>query len=116
MNSEVKLIEAIRTATNGTFIGSGGMSTLMGWFDEYDEQGRLVTCDPNYKDSTVIIDGTTYRITRAGWYAYIWKPEYEKACYTWCWLPNRETYMISKVDLRPDYVKEWQEKKKNNKK
>lgn len=30
MNSEVKLIEAIRTATNGTFIGSGGMSTLMG--------------------------------------------------------------------------------------
>ena len=111
MNSEVKLIETIRTATNGTFIGSGVISTLMGWFDEYDEQGRLVTCDPNYKDSTVTIDGTTYRITRVGWYAYIWKPEYEKACYTWCWLPNRETYMISKVDLRPDYVKEWQEKK-----
>ncbi len=109
------VIEAIRTATNGTFIGRGGISTLMGWVDEYDEQGRLVTCDPNYKDSEVTIDGTTYRITRNGWYAYIWNPKYEKACYTWCWLPNREEYLIGEVDLRPDYVKEWQEKKKNKK-
>lgn len=108
-----KIIEAIRTATNGTFIGSGCVSTLMGWFDKYDDQGRILTADPNYKDSTVNIDGTTYRITRTGWYAYVWNPEYEKACYTWCWIPNRDEYLIGKVDLRPDYVKEWQEQQKS---
>ena len=111
-----KIIEAIRTATNGTFIGSGGIRTLMAWIDQYDDQGRIVTADPNYTDTIVNIDGTTYKITRVGWYAYVWKPEYEKACYTWCWMPNRDEYLIGgEIDLRPDYVKEWQEKQKSKK-
>lgn len=111
-----KIIEAIRTATNGTFIGGGGMRTLMGWIDKYDDQGRILTADPNYKDSEVNIDGTTYRITRTGWYAYVWNPKYENTCYTWCWLPNRDEFLIGgEIDLRPDYVKEWQEKQKSKK-
>jgi hypothetical protein len=110
-----KIIEAIRKATNGEFVGDCCMSTLMGWINQYDEQGRLLTADPNYRDSEVNINGATYKITRNGWYAYIWNPKYEKACYTWCWMPNRSEYLIGEVDLRPDYVKEWQEKQKKEK-
>ena len=111
--TDQEMIEAIRKATNGEFVGSGGLSTLMGWIDKYDEQGRLLTANPNYRNSEVTIGDTTYKITRVGWYACVWNPKYEKACYTWWWLKNREDYMIGcEIDLRPDYVKEWQEKRK----
>ena len=113
MEDKEKIINAIRVATNGTFIGHGGMSTLMGWFDEYDEQGRLVTCDPNYKDSTVTIDGTTYKITKHGWNVYIWKPEYKDTCgYTTCWANNYQEYLFAELNIMPDYVKEYKEKKR----
>ena len=109
-----EIVEAIRKATDGEFIGSGGMSTLMGWFRKYDDRGRPLNADPNYKDSEVIIDGVTYRLTRTGWYACVWNPKYTKACYTWWWLDDRENYMIDGIiDLRPDYVKEYEEQHKN---
>lgn len=116
MTDEEKIIEAIRTATNGTFIGDGGITTLMGFANQYDDQGRLVTANPNYTDSIINIEGTTYRLTRKGWYACVWNPKYEKACYTYWWLDDRENYTIGGlIDLRPDYVKEWEEKRKNKK-
>lgn len=106
-----EVIEAINEATCGTFIGKGYTSTLMGWIDKYDEKGRILTADPNYKDSEVIIAGTKYRLTRKGWYACVWNPKYEQACYTWMWLDNWEKYTIGgEIDLRPDYVKEYQER------
>ena len=76
-----KLIEAVRVATNGTFIGERAISTLMGWSKVYDDEGRLITPDPNYIDSSITIDDITYKITKHKWNAYIWKPEVKKVNY-----------------------------------
>ena len=51
-----KIVEAIRTATNGTFVGEYCTSTLLGWVPRYDEQGRPLNADPNSKHSTITID------------------------------------------------------------
>ena len=59
-----RIIEANRTATNGTFIGEYCSSTLVGWVPRYDEQGRPLNADPNLKHSTITIDGTDYPIKR----------------------------------------------------
>lgn len=106
-----KIVEAIRTATNGEFIHGPYSSTLMGSIDEYDEQGRILTADPNYKDSEINICGKTYPLTRVGWFAYIWLPD-SKASYTTCWSEFRNKKLLSMVDLRPEYVKEYHKKKK----
>ena len=55
-----RIVEAIRTATNGTFIGEHCSSTLLGWVPRYDEQGRPLNADPNSKHATITIDGTVY--------------------------------------------------------
>lgn len=106
-----KIVEAIRTATNGEFLGVGGMSTLMGWFPNYDELGRPLNCDPNYRDTTIMINGVTYPLTRCGWSAYIWLPD-SNASYTMVWSTMRDKFLLTKVDLRPDYVKEYEEERK----
>ena len=90
-----KIVEAIRTATNGTFIGEYCTSTLLGWVPHYDEQGRPLNADPNSKHSTITIDGTDYLITRRGWRAYVFKP-------------TKHALLLAEVDLRPDYVKEYE--------
>lgn len=91
-----KIVEAIRTATNGTFIGEYCTSTLLGWVPHYDEQGRPLNADPNTKHSNITIDGTDYLITRKGWHAYVFKPTKQNAM------------LLAEVDLRPDYVKEYE--------
>lgn len=104
-----EIVEAIRNASNGTFIGEYCSSTLMGWTNEYDELGRLVTCDPNYKDSIFTICGRDYHVTRHGWYVVIWKG---KGGY--CRLLNRVKPIDSilvEIDLTPDYVKKYRNKK-----
>ena len=90
-----RIVEAIRTATNGTFIGEYCTSTLLGWVPRYDEQGRPLNADPNSKHSTITIDGTDYPITRQGWYAYVYNP-------------TKHALLLAEVDLRPDYVKEYE--------
>lgn len=110
--SEEELIDAISNETNREFIGEYCISTLMGTNIRYDEFGRPLNCDCNYKDSKVRIGNTRFALTRKGWYAYIWKPEWvEKASYTWLMstMLHKEELMICKVDLRPDYVKEYEE-------
>ena len=69
-----QIIEAIRNASLDTFVGEHCMSTCMGWQQEYDAQGRPLRANPNYKDSSFIIEGIEYPVTRVGWSAYIWKP------------------------------------------
>ena len=90
-----RIVEAIRTATNGTFIGEHCSSTLLGWLPRYDEQGRPLNADPNSKHSSITIDGTDYPISRQGWYAYVYNP-------------TKHTLLLAEVDLRPDYVKEYE--------
>ena len=112
-----EIVKAIGNATDGTYIPMGHISTLMGGFDEYDEQGRLVSVDPNYKHGVINICGTDYAVTRVGWDVYIWKPEYaSKSSYTWVWLDDREKYLLTTVDLMPDYVREYKEKQRQKEK
>lgn len=109
-----QIIEAIRNATDGTFLSGVYMTTCMGWQQYYDEQGRPLRADPNYKDSKITIAGETYPITKCGWYAYIWKPN-SNANYLYLLrndILNLDDYLFATIDLRPDYIKEYEEKKK----
>ena len=108
-----EIVNAIRNATNGTFVGGYSSTTLMGWTRIYDKQGREVTCDPNYKESGINICGVDYKIVRCKWDVYIFKPEYfDTAHYTTLWKPESELdkMLLTKIDLTPDYVKEYWEK------
>lgn len=104
-----ELKEALYNATNGTYI-MPGTTTLMGYIKEYDEQGREVSVDPNYLDYDINICGTNYMITKHKWRVYVWKPEFRKANYTWCWKDNVEEYVLTIIDTKPDYVKEYEAK------
>jgi hypothetical protein len=107
-----QIVKAIEKATNGTFMSDCHTSTLMGSGpDEYDEEGRLVSVDPNYKDGSINICGTTYKITKVGWDVYIWKPEYPNASYTWCWKDDRDEYLLTHFSTKPDYVQAYEDKK-----
>lgn len=115
-----EIVEAIKVATNGTYHSKNVWTTLMGWIDEYDSKGRLVTADPNWRDSEIIINHKIYHITRHKWMIYIWKPEYsEIASYTRLLGVQRqnkvEDVMIAIIDTESDYVKEYWKQKKNNK-
>lgn len=104
-----ELKEALYNATNGTY-AMPGTTTLMGYIKEYDEQGREVSVDPNYLDYEINICGTNYNITKHKWRVYVWKPEFRKANYTWCWKDNVEEYVLTIIDTKPDYVKEYEAK------
>ena len=107
-----EIVKAIEKATNGTFMSNCHTSTLMGGGpDEYDEEGRLVSVNPNYKDGSINICGTTYKITKVGWDVYIWKPEYQDARYTWCWKDDRDKYLLTHFSTKPDYVQAYEDKK-----
>lgn len=103
MNKE-QIVEAIRFATGGTFVGNGGFSTCMGWIPDYDSQGRPINCDPNYRDSSIRIEGHDYHMTRKGWHVYIWN---QPCSYGTVWAKDRDKYILAEVDLTPDYVKEY---------
>ncbi len=107
------VVEAIGTATNGEYIAKNYSTTLMGGFDEYDEKGRKVSVDPNYKSGSINICGKTYPLVRVGWNVYIWKPEYPDATYTWVWKEDRDKYLFAKISLMPDYVRRYEERKAN---
>lgn len=126
-----KIVEAIRTATNGTFVGKYCTSTLLGWVPRYDEQGRPLNADPNSKHSKVTINETDYLITRKGWHAYVFKPtkhneesnsKHSKVTVDgtdylinrqgldeYLYNPTKHSLLLAEVDLRPDYVKEYEE-------
>ena len=105
-----RIVEAIRTATNGTFIGEHCSSTLLGWRPIYDEQGRPLNANPNSKHSTITIDGTVYPISRQGWYAYVYKaPKLASFATKYNFYnPTKHALLLAEVDLRPDYVKEYE--------
>ena len=90
-----RIVEAIRTATNGTFVGEYCTSTLLGWVPHYDEQGRPLNADPNSKHSTITIDGTNYLINRQVLDEYLYNP-------------TKRALLLAEVDLRPEYVKDYE--------
>ena len=125
-----RIVEAIRTATNGTFVGEYCTSTLLGWVPRYDEQGRPLNADPNSKHSTITIDGTDYLITIQGWHACVFKPTKHNAdpnskhskvtvdgtnylinrqvLDEYLYNPTKRALLLAEVDLRPDYVKDYE--------
>lgn len=112
--TDIDIIEAIRKATNGEFVGEYASCTLMGWQQNYDEQGRPLYANPNYKSSFITIKSKTYGLIRKGWYAWVIKPEYkDKIYYTHIMVihpENLKDYLVTgdKIDLRPDYVIEYE--------
>lgn len=102
-----EIVEAIKLASNGSFIGDHCISTLMGWIPNYDKKGRPLNCDPNYKDSEFVIEGQTYKVTRHGWMVIIWEGD---GRYTKLLGGIPDKGILAKIDLTPDYVKEYKEK------
>ena len=112
MNKE-QVIEAIRNLTNDSWLHGVYTSTRMGWQQQYDFLGRPLHPDPNYKHCSANIEGTDYSWTKVGWTVYIWKPEYaSEASYGWVWKEDKDEYLLAVVDLTPEYVKEYYERKK----
>ena len=105
-----KIVEAIRKATNGTFLPERHSSTLLGWTKVYDEEGREVSVDPNTKEGRIQIMDKSYLITRHGWKVWIWKPEWKENSNPWD-KHEREKYCLAELNLKPDYVKDYEERK-----
>jgi hypothetical protein len=76
-------------------------STLMGWQRNFDEQGRPLNANPNYRDGSATIEGKTYWFTRKGWKVRIWD---RLSRYT-DFMSDKQDF-IEEVDLTPDYVRE----------
>ena len=96
-----QLVNAVKNATNGTYIADNGMVTCMGWTQEYDALGRPLHGDPNIHTGQIRIDGKDYRLKTSGFHCTI--EDFE----------TRET--LAEVDFTPDYIKEyWENKKKEN--
>lgn len=96
------ILEAIKIATNNFTTGFYS-STLMGWFPEYDKQGRLLNCDPNYKSGTIRIEGKQYWFVRHGFEVRLWDKQADYCSY------NRGNH-IEEMDITPDYIKEYEAK------
>lgn len=105
-----KIVDAIRNESDGTFVGSNCTSTLIGWKEEFDEKGRPVTCDPNYKDSKFNICGKTYYVTRYEWNVIIWK---DKGSYIDLFRSVKPADKLIEIDLTPDYVKKYRDREFN---
>lgn len=111
-NDVERIVRAIGKATGGEFFMDSFGSTMMGGGpDVYDEEGRLVSVDPNWKFGKINIEGTTYPVVRKGWHVWIFKPEYPDATYTWCWKEDRDKYVLTDFSIEPDYVVAYRERK-----
>ena len=94
----VELIQAVQTITND-FKNIEGCTTLMGWFKEFDKQGRPLNADPNHTYTSFKIAGKDVYLCRKGWQAVI---DYTPVSRIYT---DSGPAMIN-LDLRPDYVKE----------
>ena len=107
------VVVAMGIITNGEYVAKNYSTTMMCSGDEYDEKGRKVSADPNYKSGRINVYGKTYPLVRVGWDVYIWKPEYQDATYTWTWKKDCDKYLFAKISLMPDYVRRYKERKEN---
>ena len=95
-----QLINAVKNATNGTYIPSNGWVTCLGWIQEYDELGRPLHGDSNIHTGQIRIDGKDYLLKTSDFH---------------CTIEDFETKeVLAEVDFTPDYSKEYREKKKDN--
>jgi len=90
--------EALKKITHN-FEKGFNSTTLMAQCIDYDEQGRPLTADLNYRSGEATIKGKTYWFVRKGWKVRIWD---KFASYT-DFMSNKKDF-IEEVDLTPDYV------------
>lgn len=94
-----QLINAVKNATNGTYIADNGWVTCLGWIQQYDELGRPLIGDPNIHTGHINIGGKNYILETYDFY---------------CTIKDFETgETIAKVDFTPDYIKEYRENNKD---
>ncbi len=94
--------EALKIITQN-FEKGFSSSTLLGWQPNFDEQGRPLNSNPNYRDGNTTIEGKTYWFTRKGWKVRIWD---RMARYT-DFMSDKQDF-IEEVDLTPDYIKNFE--------
>lgn len=75
-------------------------STLMGWTPEFDDQGRPLNADPNYRSGKLNINNITYYYIRRRWEVRVWDV---MATYM-DFMKDDDSYIL-KVNLTPDYLK-----------
>lgn len=108
-----EIVDAIRIATNNTFIADVCTRTCMGWAQTYDKYGRPLNCDPNYTNSSIVIDDIRYGLITCGWKIWVIKPEYVTAT-NYCTLmsnTNNDSILYYE-DRTPDYIKEYHNQKR----
>ena len=93
-----QLINAVKNATNGSYIADNGWVTCLGWTQEYDELGRPLHGDPNINTGQIRIAGKDYTLKTSDFH---------------CTIKDFETgEVLAEVDFTPDYIKEYRENKK----
>ena len=100
------VINALKSATNNfTKIIGPHKSTLLGWFPNFDEQGRPLNPNPNYQSYSVNIAFDKYYIIQKGWNVKVYLGNVH-------YMTDKKPYI--ELDITPDYVKEYYAKQKTN--
>lgn len=95
----MKLEETLRLLTDN-FEKGFAMTTLMGWVQDYDLEGRLLNCDPNYKSGSKVIEGKEYWYVRKKWKVRVWDVPADYHAF----MKGDESYILE-IDLTPEYLK-----------
>jgi hypothetical protein len=94
-----ELEQTLRKITNDftTHITS---STCMGWSLIYDEEGRLISGNPNYQNGKVNINGKEFFFVKRMWTVWVFdKPA------NYHFVMNKSDEHIFTVDITPSYLK-----------
>ncbi len=95
-----QLINAVRNATNGTFVTGNGWVTCLGWMQEYDALGRPLRGDPNTHTCQIKIDGKDYILKTTDFHCTI--------------IDAQTNERLANVDFTPDYIKEYRENREKD--
>jgi hypothetical protein len=93
----LKLINAMKIATDN-FKKGFASSTLIGWLQEYDLEGRITTADPNFKMGFITIDTTKYTFIKRRWLVKVWNVDVDYNQFN-------KIEPLFEIDLTPDYLK-----------
>lgn len=104
------------TKTPKSFNQWGGMSTLMGTYISYDELGRPLNADMNYRTSGYACTccGTKYHRVTKGWNTRLFY-ENDFAGYLGAFDDSYKEIALEDIDNTPDYVIEHRKQEDGNK-
>lgn len=94
-----EVVEILKVITKN-FEQGFNSSTLLGWQQNYDEQGRELRADPNYKSGHAVLFSKNFFFVRKEWTVRIWDRPARYLDFM-----NHAEDFIAEVDLTPDYLK-----------